>query len=117
MRRWGTSRYVLVLTLLMVLGGAATAWAAAGAYHEDDRFGFKVRTPKGWNQVALSADEQWIAGDDRAHPVAGHGEVLREAVEADDGVGPGGVGEQVVRWRIGGAVVAVGLVEDVRRAA
>ncbi len=34
---------------------------SAGKYHEDERWGYKVRVPDGWITAALSADEEWIA--------------------------------------------------------
>ncbi len=61
MRRRGTTYLMVGLGLALVFGGAVTALAAAGGYHEDERFGFKIRTPKGWNHVAQRAEEKWIA--------------------------------------------------------
>ena len=61
MRRSGTTYFLAGLALATLLGMLSPVWAAAGAYHEDDRFGFKVRAPKDWNFVAQSADEKWIA--------------------------------------------------------
>ena len=46
--------------LLLVLAVVAPVLAAPGKYFEDERVGYKVKTPKGWSQVALKADEQWI---------------------------------------------------------
>lgn len=46
--------------LLPVLLGIGPALAAPGKYHEDERVGFKVKTPRGWTQAALNADEEWI---------------------------------------------------------
>ena len=42
-------------------GGIQSARAGPGGYHEDERLGFKIRYPKGWNHVAMGADEAWIA--------------------------------------------------------
>ncbi|MCP5041117.1 MAG: hypothetical protein GY944_08795, partial [bacterium] len=35
--------------------------AAPGAYHEDTKFGYAVKSPKNWRYIAMSADEKWIA--------------------------------------------------------
>lgn len=42
---------------------------AAGKYHEDERWGYKVRVPDGWITAALSADEEWIASKHLAERV------------------------------------------------
>jgi hypothetical protein len=46
---------------LCVLAGSVPAGPSAGKYHEDERWGYKVRVPDGWITAALSADEEWIA--------------------------------------------------------
>jgi len=51
---------VRVAVLLLLLGVAGPVLAAPGSYHEDERVGYKIKTPKGWSQAAQSADEQWI---------------------------------------------------------
>ena len=33
---------------------------AQAQWHKDERFGFKIRSPKGWTQVPLQADEDWL---------------------------------------------------------
>jgi hypothetical protein len=44
-----------------ILLAVAAAGEPAGKYHQNERWGYKVRTPSGWITVALSADEEWIA--------------------------------------------------------
>jgi len=47
----------------LVLIALATILAAAGARaatHEDERLGFKVRTPNGWEQIPVAISEKWI---------------------------------------------------------
>ncbi len=46
---------------LCVLAGSVPAGPSAGKFHEDERWGYKVRIPDGWITAALSADEEWIA--------------------------------------------------------
>ena len=51
---------------VLVLGGlfalnASRATAAPGAYHEDKKFGYKVKSPRGWRHIAMSQDEKWIS--------------------------------------------------------
>ena len=53
-----------------------------------------------------------LSGDDRADPVAGNGEILRERVQTDDGVPPGRITEEGVCRCLRGAKRAVGLVDD-----
>ena len=51
---------LLTLTGLFFL----SSWGlgqSAGGYYSNDRWGFKVRTPKGWKSVALQSNERWIA--------------------------------------------------------
>ena len=55
--RKATSRTALLLLALVAIGPAL---AAPGSYHEDERVGYKIKTPRGWEQVAQNADEQWI---------------------------------------------------------
>ena len=38
------------------------ASSAPGEYHEDTKYGYKVKSPKGWGYVPMGADEKWIAG-------------------------------------------------------
>lgn len=52
-----TSTAVLMLTLGLLVGGAT---AAPGAYHQDDRLGYKIRVPRDWETVPIQVDEQWI---------------------------------------------------------
>ena len=49
----------ICLAVLIVAG--SVPGDAAGKYHEDERWGYKVRIPDGWITAALSADEEWIA--------------------------------------------------------
>lgn len=49
-----------LLGLGLLLGLSGGVRAAPGTYHEDNRVGFKVKTPKGWNEAPLKADERWI---------------------------------------------------------
>ena len=59
---WSARNLTLVAGCLLALGGAAVdAGDAAGAYFTNERWGYKVRVPKGWTQAAMSADEKWIA--------------------------------------------------------
>lgn len=57
----GTYRILVLGAIGALLGGSARAGDAAGGYFEDERWGYKVRVPQGWSQVAMSADEEWIA--------------------------------------------------------
>jgi hypothetical protein len=55
-----------LLVLGAVLAGlvgmrSAVAAEAVGDYVKDEKWGYKVRTPREWSQAAMSADEQWIA--------------------------------------------------------
>jgi hypothetical protein len=51
------------LALLLAAGSLRDVRAGdpAGGYYENERWGFKVRTPKDWINAHLSADEEWIA--------------------------------------------------------
>ena len=50
-----------LLVVLLLLGGLPAALAAPGAWHEDERLGYKVRYPKGWSIIPMNIDEKWIA--------------------------------------------------------
>jgi hypothetical protein len=41
---------------------ASTTLAAAQDVHKDERLGFKVRVPRGWEEIPLRSDEKWIVG-------------------------------------------------------
>ncbi|MHC4973548.1 MAG: hypothetical protein ACYTG3_14575 [Planctomycetota bacterium] len=59
---WSTRTLTLVAACLLAAGGATVdAGDAAGAYFTNERWGYKVRVPKGWTRAAMSADEEWIA--------------------------------------------------------
>ena len=61
--RVGAAFGLLALLLFVCLGtGPREATAAPGDYHEDTKYGYKVKAPKGWGYVPMSADEKWIAG-------------------------------------------------------
>ena len=60
----------------------------------------------------LGLGEAVGGGDDGAGAVAGEAEGLGEGIEVDEGVAPGGVGEEGMGAVGGGMEVAVGLVED-----
>jgi hypothetical protein len=53
---------LLAAAVLAPSGPASSAPLAlqGKAFHEDTRFGFKVRPPKGWKQIPLKVDEQWL---------------------------------------------------------
>jgi hypothetical protein len=53
----------VVVALCMSWGAArpAVAGDTAGAYFKEERWGYRVRVPKDWNQAAMSAREEWIA--------------------------------------------------------
>ncbi len=53
-------RYAFLAGAAVALAFAAAAIAATGAYHEDDRIGYKIRVPRDWTLVPMSADEKWI---------------------------------------------------------
>ena len=59
---WGLA---LGIATLLCAGAAVfglqRAQAAPGAYHEDEKLGYKVKYPKGWRFIAMGADEKWIA--------------------------------------------------------
>ncbi len=44
-----------VLLLLVMLAPSVQA-----QYHEDDRFGYKIGIPNGWQQIPIQVDEEWI---------------------------------------------------------
>lgn len=50
------------LALVLGLAPLPLADAAPGEYHEDTKYGYKVKSPKGWGYVPMGADEKWIAG-------------------------------------------------------
>lgn len=56
-------RLLVVGALLAGLVGVRAVEAAetVGEYVKDEKWGYKIRTPKEWTQVAMSASEQWIA--------------------------------------------------------
>jgi hypothetical protein len=59
---WSARILMSVAACLLALGGAAVdAGDAAGAYFTNERWGYKVRVPRGWTRAAMSADEEWIA--------------------------------------------------------
>jgi hypothetical protein len=51
------------LLVAVVLLGAlrASASEGPGEYYKNERWGYRVRAPKGWTNAAMSAAEQWIA--------------------------------------------------------
>lgn len=61
-RRWWTSIATMLLVTAGLLAAAPTSTEAGpGPYHEDKKFGYKVRAPSGWSEIAMSAEEKWIA--------------------------------------------------------
>ena len=48
----------LALGVLLLL--PAVARAAPGPWHEDEKLGYKVRTPKGWTEIPLQTEERWM---------------------------------------------------------
>lgn len=54
-------RLFCISLALCILTGSLPGEPSAGKYHEDERWGYKVRIPDGWITAALSADEEWIA--------------------------------------------------------
>ncbi len=60
MRLQGIGFRLGVLGLLALL--AAPASAGLGSYHEDERIGFKIRTPSGWETVPSLSEEKWVVG-------------------------------------------------------
>ncbi|NJN14127.1 MAG: hypothetical protein HC813_00180 [Planctomycetes bacterium] len=56
-----TSRIRWALFALCCFAPGLFAGDAPGGYHSDEAWGYKVRTPQGWTEAALSADENWIA--------------------------------------------------------
>ncbi|NOT28900.1 MAG: hypothetical protein HOP15_00470 [Planctomycetes bacterium] len=53
--------YVNALVTALALC-ACSALAFAQDLHKDERLGFKLKAPRGWEQVPLRSDEQWIVG-------------------------------------------------------
>jgi hypothetical protein len=47
--------------IVLALVVAVLTPSAHAAIHKDTRWGFKLKTPKGWKQAAMSATEEWIA--------------------------------------------------------
>ena len=59
---WFSVTAVCVSTLAFLLAGSvAHAAEKPGSYHKVDRWGFKIRAPKGWTKAAMSSQEKWIA--------------------------------------------------------
>ena len=54
---------LLLPLLLVTLPAARPAHAAEqlGPYHENPRWGYKVRAPRDWDRRAVALDEEWIA--------------------------------------------------------
>ena len=48
------------LLLATALSFCAVAAPSAAQYHEDNRLGFKVYTPKKWTSIPISSDEGWV---------------------------------------------------------
>jgi hypothetical protein len=54
-------RSVLICLAPLVLASlAAPAPVQGGGWHQDARFGFKFQPPKGWTQIPLKVDENWL---------------------------------------------------------
>lgn len=51
--------WALAVALALFLGSAP---AAAQDQHKDERLGFKLRVPRGWEEIPLRSDERWIVG-------------------------------------------------------
>ena len=63
----GAHRIAALLVLLspaLPLGpaGAASAQGLKGDYHEDARFGFKVKPPKEWKGIPVPTGQSWVVG-------------------------------------------------------
>src|SRR5262245_30818206 len=47
---------------LVALALLASAPLGAQNVHKDERLGFKIKVPRGWEEIPLRSDEQWIVG-------------------------------------------------------
>jgi hypothetical protein len=52
----------LALGLTLVLSPSAIGQTLKGDYHEDARFGFKIKPPKGWKGVPVPGGQSWVIG-------------------------------------------------------
>ncbi|MCZ6572481.1 MAG: hypothetical protein O7C98_04830 [Planctomycetota bacterium] len=52
---------MLAWAALLCLPGPVAAGEQVGGYYKNDRWGFKVKTPRDWTAVAMGAQEEWIA--------------------------------------------------------
>ncbi len=93
---------LVVLIPALLVGILAPVGAAPKGMHQDNRLGYKIRYPKGWTQIPIKADEQWLAakyisGKNYLHPDKASGAtytfkpdmsviVFVEAVVKKDGV-------------------------------
>ena len=50
------------LFLTPLVASLLSAGPLPGQYHEDTRVGFKLRTPKDWQQIPLQTNEAWVVG-------------------------------------------------------
>src|SRR5688572_4489347 len=46
--------------LLCISGRPASAAERLGKWHEDPKWGFKLRVPEGWDALPLAVNERWI---------------------------------------------------------
>lgn len=60
--RWLFSRPRMGDALVTALALFCCSALAPQESHKDERLGFKVRAPRGWEPIPLRSDEQWIVG-------------------------------------------------------
>ena len=61
--RWLFSRSFAERALAATLAlSVCTAFVAAQDQHKDERLGFKLKVPRGWEEIPLRSDEKWIVG-------------------------------------------------------
>lgn len=46
----------------LLVSPAASAQGMKGDYHEDARFGFKIKPPKGWKGIPVPSGQSWVIG-------------------------------------------------------
>ena len=52
---------MLAWGVLLCLPGHVAAGEQVGGYYKNERWGFKVKTPRDWTAIVMGAQEEWIA--------------------------------------------------------
>ena len=69
--RWLFSLLSIESVLCTLALAFCTAPVSAQDVHKDERLGFKVKVPRGWEQIPLRSDEKWIVGRYRSPKAEG----------------------------------------------